>query len=112
MLISASDASGMSACRPVECCKSATPLDESPGRIAAGQSDSRTMATQLICKKCSRVLEFSGDRPSFCSFCGSSLGDPKLDTPSNYDPDAPTVAPSTMPGIPEATGPLPPDPTG
>lgn len=70
------------------------------------------MATQLICKKCSRVLEFSGERPSFCSYCGNALSDAKLDTPSNYDPNAPTVAPSTMSVVPAASGPLPPDPTG
>jgi uncharacterized RDD family membrane protein YckC len=58
------------------------------------------------------VLEFSGDRPSFCSYCGNALSDAKLDTPSNYDPNAPTVAPSTMPGASNAAGPLPPDPAG
>src|SRR5262249_1879916 len=64
------------------------------------------------CKKCSRVLEFSGDRPSFCSYCGSALTAAQLDTPSNYDPNAPTVAPSTMPGASGATGPLPANPAG
>ncbi len=38
---------------------------------------------QVSCAHCSRVLEYGGDRPSFCGYCGQSL-------------DAP---PSTVPGL-------------
>jgi serine/threonine protein kinase len=30
---------------------------------------------QLICFRCHHTLEFSSDRPSFCSYCGSALTD-------------------------------------
>ena len=56
------------------------------------------MPMQVICQKCQRTLDFSGARPLFCSFCGNSLSDSRSNTPSNYDPNAPTIAPSTMPG--------------
>src|SRR5215469_1250117 len=46
---------------------------------------------QLICPRCHRALEFSGDRPSFCGYCGSALADTKPLTP--VDPEAPTLAP-------------------
>src|SRR5437870_12571858 len=36
------------------------------------------MPMQVICGKCSKVLEYSGDRPSFCAYCGQAL----IDTPS------------------------------
>lgn len=53
------------------------------------------MMMQIICSKCSRTLDYSGDRPSFCSFCGNPLGDSKSSAKA-HDPDAPTVAPSTI----------------
>src|SRR5262245_38714103 len=56
------------------------------------------MVMQVLCNKCKRTLDYSGERPMFCSFCGNQLGDSKSNTPSSHDPDAPTVAPSTMPG--------------
>jgi len=56
------------------------------------------MVMQVLCNKCKRTLDYSGERPMFCSFCGNPLGDSKSNTPSNHDPDAATVAPSTMPG--------------
>jgi eukaryotic-like serine/threonine-protein kinase len=37
----------------------------------------------LVCPRCSRTLEFSGDRPSFCAYCGqplASLTSPQLET--------------------------------
>jgi eukaryotic-like serine/threonine-protein kinase len=30
---------------------------------------------QTDCPRCRRVLEYSGDRPSFCAYCGSPLGE-------------------------------------
>ncbi len=62
------------------------------------------MVMQVICGKCQRALDYSGQRPMFCSFCGNALGDSKSNA-KGYDPDAATVAPSTMPGAP-----LPPKP--
>jgi hypothetical protein len=57
------------------------------------------MVMQVICGKCSRTLDYSGERPMFCSFCGSPLSDSKSSVKA-HDPDAATVAPSTMPGAP------------
>lgn len=31
---------------------------------------------QIDCPRCRRVLEYSGDRPSFCAYCGSPLVEP------------------------------------
>src|SRR4051812_35452741 len=28
---------------------------------------------QVSCARCSRVLEYAGDRPTFCGYCGQSL---------------------------------------
>lgn len=66
------------------------------------------MVMQVLCQKCQRTLDYSGERPMFCSFCGNPLGDSKSNTPSNHDPDAATVAPSTMPGAAPPAKPLPP----
>ena len=61
---------------------------------------------QLICAKCNRTLDFSGDRPSFCAYCGQSLGeDQATPTPARGE-DAPTLV-----GPPAAMGegtPVPP----
>jgi eukaryotic-like serine/threonine-protein kinase len=43
----------------------------------------------LICPRCSRSLEFSGDRPMFCAYCGQALSG---STPA--DSSASTVTPS------------------
>src|SRR5438445_8922554 len=48
---------------------------------------------QAVCGKCSRVLEYSGQCPSFCAYCGQALGDSTLKTPSASDPEAATQAP-------------------
>ena len=39
----------------------------------------------LVCTRCSRTLEYSGDRPSFCAYCGQRLSDPSLDETTPYD---------------------------
>lgn len=65
------------------------------------------MVMQVICGKCQRTLDYSGERPMFCSFCGNPLGDSKSSV-KVHDPDAATIAPSTMPGAPEP--PKPPAP--
>lgn len=48
---------------------------------------------QVVCGKCSRALEYSGQCPSFCAYCGQALGDTTLKTPSASDPEAATQAP-------------------
>jgi eukaryotic-like serine/threonine-protein kinase len=51
---------------------------------------------QLVCARCSRSLEYSGPRPSFCAYCGQALlPDTTLDTPSSAA-DAITQAPATI----------------
>ncbi|MBX6316074.1 MAG: protein kinase, partial [Isosphaeraceae bacterium] len=40
----------------------------------------------LDCPYCHRVLEFSGDRPSFCAYCGKPLGDPQLEVTTPCSP--------------------------
>ena len=35
--------------------------------------EDRPVMPQISCARCSRVLEYSGDRPSFCGYCGQSL---------------------------------------
>ncbi len=62
---------------------------------------------QIDCPRCRRVLEYSGDRPSFCAYCGSSLAVaerpvrtlalPDGGTGSGVDPGATQpVEPSTL----------------
>jgi hypothetical protein len=62
---------------------------------------------QLTCPRCHHTLEYSGDRPSFCAWCGNPLAETKPAlTP--VDPEAPTLAPGpAAPGdepVPEAVG--------
>lgn len=49
---------------------------------------------QVVCEKCSRVLEFSGDRPSFCAFCGQPLSRSQQTTPSELGSQAATLPPT------------------
>jgi len=51
------------------------------------------MKMQVVCGKCSRTLEYAGDRPSFCSFCGSALADTVANSPTGIDQNAPTLLP-------------------
>src|SRR5262249_5214291 len=46
---------------------------------------------QLPCTNCSRVLEFVGDRPSFCAYCGHPLSEPKVTATT-----APTSPPADL----------------
>jgi hypothetical protein len=63
---------------------------------------------QLTCPRCRHVLEFSGDRPSFCGYCGSALADTKACPPTPFDPEAPTLAPHpaapAQEAVPEVVG--------
>src|SRR5688572_24961979 len=51
------------------------------------------MKMQVVCGKCSRTLEYAGERPSFCSFCGSALADTVANAPTGLDQNAATVLP-------------------
>ncbi len=54
---------------------------------------------QVVCAKCSHVLEYSGQRPSFCAYCGQALGPaPKLETTALLDPEAVTLSPAEPAG--------------
>ncbi|HYT92820.1 MAG TPA: protein kinase [Gemmataceae bacterium] len=53
---------------------------------------------QVDCPQCGHVLEFSGERPSFCAYCGKPLSRPPLDATSPFDPDA------TRPAVTRAGG--------
>jgi eukaryotic-like serine/threonine-protein kinase len=50
----------------------------------------------LKCPSCHRDLEFSGDRPSFCAFCGHALEQKNQESTIAYDRDAPTLPPSYL----------------
>src|SRR5262245_37671739 len=69
-------------------------------------NDGSEVRMHLICPNCSRAVEFSSERPRFCSFCGQSLGGSTNDAPTLPAPpssgnltgefhpaDTPTVAP-------------------
>src|SRR5437667_9361667 len=60
---------------------------------------------QVVCVKCHHVLEYSGQRPSFCAYCGQALGPaPKLETTALLDPEAATLSPAE-PAVGEALAP-------
>jgi uncharacterized RDD family membrane protein YckC len=56
---------------------------------------------QVICAKCSRVLDYSGERPSFCAYCGQALPAAQH-TPCTHDAEA-----ATLPAAPPAAPPVP-----
>jgi hypothetical protein len=57
---------------------------------------------QVVCGKCHRSLEYSGQCPSFCAYCGQALGESTLKTPSASDPDAITQAPVAAANLQQA----------
>src|SRR5947208_4273975 len=38
----------------------------------------RPATMQLACSHCKRLLDYSGERPLFCAFCGGSLPKPDI----------------------------------
>jgi hypothetical protein len=64
---------------------------------------------QLECPACHRVLEFSGQRPLFCAYCGHALDDTKSGSTADFDPEAATLLPPDsqtweVGSVPEAVG--------
>jgi Protein kinase domain len=55
---------------------------------------------QLVCSHCSRVLEYYGERPVFCAYCGRRLGDAGMAATATIDSD-PAAGP---PAAPDSTG--------
>ena len=53
----------------------------------------------VSCSKCSRVLEYGGDRPLFCAYCGQSLATPSPEeTTGGWTGPTVAVGPTTPPG--------------
>jgi uncharacterized RDD family membrane protein YckC len=46
----------------------------------------------IVCPHCTRTLEFSGERPSFCAYCGQQLAAAQLASTAAHDREAGTVA--------------------
>jgi hypothetical protein len=45
---------------------------------------------QVVCGKCGKILEYAGDCPLFCAYCGQALAEANLNTPSGFDPEGVT----------------------
>src|SRR5262245_50653017 len=48
---------------------------------------------QLVCPHCNRTLDFAGERPSFCAYCGQPLDRPSPASTQDYNPEAATLIP-------------------
>ena len=46
---------------------------------------------QVVCSRCSHTLEYSGERPSFCAYCGHGLTATLVEQSAGIDPQAGTV---------------------
>lgn len=51
---------------------------------------------QVVCAKCSQVLEFAGARPSFCAYCGQAFSDPANSPTDSARTDESTLPPSAI----------------
>jgi hypothetical protein len=65
---------------------------------------------QLACSRCGRVLQYDGDAPSFCSYCGQRLAKQNDEATAPFDAEAPTLPPApgaifTADHVPEMIGP-------
>jgi hypothetical protein len=58
---------------------------------------------QIDCPRCRRLLEYSGERPSFCAYCGAGLVWPEGQTAVGVEQEAAGTADTD----PERTGPYP-----
>src|SRR5262245_32395219 len=52
---------------------------------------------QIDCQRCRRTLEYSGECPRFCAYCGQSLQDTAPPVTAAVDPDAATLPPRADP---------------
>lgn len=64
---------------------------------------------KLSCSHCSRTLDLTGDPPSFCPYCGHSLGKNKQTSTVEFDHEAATRPPTDTPSpaaaaIPDVIG--------
>ena len=61
---------------------------------------------QLVCSHCSRDLEYYGERPLFCAYCGRRLGDAGMAATQTFDSDSPAGPPAApdAPRDPERIG--------
>ncbi len=59
---------------------------------------------QVECPLCRRTLQFSGEAPAFCAYCGNRLAEGHLSATAEFDPEAVTVppAPGSAPSSDEA----------
>ena len=59
---------------------------------------------QVACPLCRRTLQFSGEAPAFCAYCGNRLAEGHLSATAEFDPEAVTVppAPGSAPSSDEA----------
>src|SRR5437879_2230998 len=48
----------------------------------------------LACPHCCHDLEFTGEAPRFCAFCGQDLANLKLASTADFDHEAATVSPT------------------
>jgi uncharacterized RDD family membrane protein YckC len=61
----------------------------------------------LTCPKCARVLEYSGDAPSFCSYCGQALAQSSEVATAEFMPTSESAAEAvTLPPDPQRTRPV------
>jgi serine/threonine protein kinase len=62
---------------------------------------------QVTCAQCGRVLDYAGERPLFCGFCGQPLLTDGQERTAAYDPITPVSDPATpgpAAGIPRTVG--------
>src|ERR1051326_1675574 len=62
------------------------------------RSEDEDPAMQLECPRCQRVLEFSGERPSFCGYCGVPLPKAELGATVTLGEVATVARPATVEG--------------
>src|SRR6516225_1953456 len=55
---------------------------------------------QLTCPRCSRVLDFDGERPSFCAYCGQHLSDKAAPATVDFEAEAATLPPAARASAP------------
>ena len=49
---------------------------------------------QVACPLCHRTLQFSGEAPAFCGYCGKPLTKGSLSATAEFDPEGLTLPPT------------------